>query len=333
MKKMIVFLFKLMFILLIFFGMFLFKYKSIINQPLNEQGNNKITIKATAKTFSGVISENQDMFKGKFIIKIYNKINNVSISVKKGIYEFPSDITLPEVIKALEQGKYNTSIVKVTIPEGFTLEQIAETLEDNNIISKSEFIRGCNEYTLPKYIVEDKNKRYALEGYLFPDTYFLEKGMDANKIIDIMIARFENIISQLEAENNIKIDYADYEEIVIKASIIEREVSKEEEKQTVSSVINNRINRNMKLQIDATVLYAMGMHKDKVYLSDLKYESPYNTYYITGLPIGPISNPGKDSLKAALLPSNTKYLYYMTKDGVNHKFFETYSEFLKYKNS
>lgn len=332
MKKVIIFLLKLIFIALIFLGIFVFKYKSIVSQPLNENSD-KITIKATSKTFSGVISENYDKFKGKFLIKIYNKINRVSISVKKGIYEFPSDITLPEVIDALEQGKYNTSIVKVTIPEGFTLEQIAETLEEKDVISKSEFIKGCEEYTLPKYIVEDKNKRYSLEGYLFPDTYFLEKGMDANSIIKMMLARFENIMSQLEDENNVKIDYADYEQIVIKASIIEREVSKEAEKQLVSSVINNRINKDMKLQIDATVLYAMGTHKDKVYLNDLKYESPYNTYYITGLPIGPISNPGKDSLKAALLPSHTNYLYYMTKDGVNHKFFETYSEFLKYKNN
>ena len=89
----------------------------------------------------------------------------------------------------------------------------------------------------------------------------------------------------------------------------------------------------MKLQIDATVLYAMGVHKDKLYLKDLKYPSPYNTYYTEGLPVGPISNPGKDSLMAALFPVESDYLYYITKDGINHKFFKTYEEFLKYKNN
>lgn len=307
-------------------------YKSIVNRPLNSESET-VVINATSGTFSGVIAENEESFRGRIFIKIYNKLNKISISVKKGTYEFPSNIKLNELISSLENGSYNTSIVKVTIPEGYTLEQIATLLEEKEIVNKDNFITACENYNFPDYIKVNSNKRYTLEGYLFPDTYIFEKNTSPDTIIKTMLSRFEEIVSQIESENDIKVSYSDYERMVIKASIIEREVSKNDEKPLVSSVIENRLKINMKLQIDATVLYAIGYHKDKLYLKDLKYASPYNTYYKEGLPVGPISNPGKDSLVAALLPIESDYLYYMTKDGVNHKFFKTYKDFLKYKNS
>ena len=303
------------------------KYKSVISNPIKSEGD-IVTINANKGTFSGVMAQNEDSFNGITFIKIYNKLNKVSISVKQGVYDMPSDLSLSEVIEALETGKYNRSIVKVTIPEGYTIEQIAETLDEKEIINKEEFIQACVEYDLPEYIIYDSEKRYNLEGYLFPDTYEFEKGVSGDEIIRTMLSRFEYIIKELGGELN-----TDIEDIVIRASIIEREVSKEDEKVLVSSVINNRLEKNMKLQIDATVLYAIGEHKDKLYYSDLEIKSKYNTYDVSGLPIGAISNPGKDSLYAALNPLDTDYIYYMTKDGVNHKFFETYSEFLKYKNT
>lgn len=303
------------------------KYKSIVSNPIKSK-ENMVTINANKGTFSGVLAENNDVFKNVLFIKVYNKLNKVSISVKQGIYEVPSNLSLNELIEALETGKYNTSIIKVTIPEGYTIEQIAEKLEDNEIISKEDFIKSCEEYNLPDYITYNKYKRFNLEGYLFPDTYLFEKDSDGESIIRVMLNRFEYIIKEVGGELS-----NDFEDIVIKASIIEREVSKADEKVLVSSVIDNRLKENMKLQIDATVLYALGVHKDKVYYSDLKVKSKYNTYYIDGLPVGAISNPGKESLYAALNPLDTDYMYYMTKDGINHKFFKTYSEFLRYKNS
>lgn len=307
-------------------------YKSVIANPFKDTKDDFVKINASKGTFSGVLLENEELFRGHIFIKLYNKLNKVSITVKKGTYELPSDLTLNEVINSLESGKYNTSIVKVTIPEGYTIEQIGTVLEEKDIISKDEFIAGCKEYNAPEYIKDNKNKRYKLEGYLFPDTYNFEKGMTAKHIIDVMIKRFEEIIAKIEKENGISISKNELERMVVKASIIEREVSKEDEKPLVSSVIENRLKIDMKLQIDATVLYAMGLHKDKIYLKDLKYKSPYNTYYVKGLPVGAISNPGKESLEASIIPANTNYLYYMTKDGTNHKFFKNYNEFLKYKN-
>ena len=321
-------------IILVFIAMLVppvFMFESIVKRPLIGEAET-ISINANKGTFSGILAENGDVFRGTLFIKLYNRINKVSISVKKGKYEFPSNITLEELIKSLEEGKYNTSIVKVTIPEGYTIEKIADTLEKNEVITKEEFLKGCLEYDLPSYITKNNKRRYDLEGYLFPDTYILEKGMSAEKIISIMLNRFEEILNQIQKDNDLVLKDDDIERMVIKASIIEREVSKLDEKALVSSVIDNRLAINMKLQIDATVLYSLGKHKDKLLYKDLEYPSLYNTYYIEGLPVGAISNPGKDSLVAAVLPEETDYIYYMTKDGTNHKFFKTYKEFLKYKN-
>lgn len=335
MKKNTIFKIILCFVILIAVGIGgAFKlYKDVLDSPFIKSEENVISINANKGTLSGVIAENESLFKCKIFLKIYNRINKISINVKKGVYEIPKDSSFEDVIKFLENGEYNTSIVSVTIPEGYTIEKIATLLDEKGIVDKEYFLKECKEYDTPSFINHNVDKRYTLEGYLFPDTYIFEKGMEPKTIIDIMINRFEDIIRQIASENNSIISEDDIDEIVIKASMIERETKSDKEKPLIASVINNRLDINMKLQIDATVLYAMGEHKDKLYLSDLKYESPYNTYYINGLPVGAISNPGKESLKAAIMPSSTDYLYYMTKDGLTHKFFDNYNDFIKYKKN
>lgn len=310
-----------------------FGYKGAIINPLNKTKEDTIILEAKGGTFYSVMIDNEDKFKNLFFLRIYNKLNKISISVMDGKYEVPSDISLPSLLEALENGTYNKSIKKITIPEGYTVEQIADVLDSNNIIEYDEFIKACNDYELPEYIKFSSKVRYDLEGYLFPDTYFIKEGSSGKDIISIMLKRFEEILAQIESECGIDIDYENLNDIIIKASMIEKEVRKKEEKFLVSSVIDNRIEEKMPLQIDATVLYALGEHKSKVTIADTKVQSLYNTYYIKGMPIGPISNPGKDSIIAAFKPEKTKYLYYMTKDGLNHEFFEDYVSFLKYKNS
>lgn len=310
------------------------QYKSIENKPIINKGTeDTVKIDANYRTFSEVLANNKDVFRNELYIKIYNRLNNVSVSIYQGEYDVPKDITLDELIESLSNGTYNSSIRKVTIPEGYTVEKIALALENNDVISTEEFLKACKSYELPSYIKKVPGRRYALEGFLFPDTYHFQKGMSGNDIIKMMLNRFEQVIKNIEDKHNIKIKDSDLDSIITKASVIEREVSKVDEKPLVSSVIDNRLDNGMKLQIDATVLYALGEHKDRVLYSDLKIASPYNTYYTKGLPLGPISNPGSDSIEAALFPSDTDYIYYLTKDGTNHKFFKEYKDFLAYKNS
>ncbi len=175
-------------------------------------------------------------------------------------------------------------------------------MEKQGIIKKEDFIKSIKEYKGPSFVKEDKNRKYSLEGYLFPDTYEFFKGMQGDKIIDKMLDRFNYVIKEIEKENNIKIKDEDMDKLISMASVIEKEAEKDDERGKVASVFYNRIDKKMKMESCATVLYALGYHKDKLYYKDLKIKSPYNTYLNTGLPIGPICSPGKNSIKAALNP-------------------------------
>lgn len=324
------FLIKCIILVLIVFA--IVTYNKTLKHPIKTGAENNIIV-ANQNTLSSVLKENHNKFVSSTCIKIYSKIKKVSITIKLGTYEFPEDITLEDMISSLKTGKYNTSIKTVTIPEGYTIEQIGEALEKKEIISSDDFIQACKEYPLPDYVSDNSKKRYALEGFLFPDTYEFQKGVNGDTVVKTMLSRFEQIIKSIENEQGIEIKTTDLEEYIIKASIIEREVVTKSEKPIVSSVIENRLKINMPLQIDATVLYAMGTHKDKTTINDTKTASPYNTYYIHGLPVGAISNPGKDSIESALMPEDTDYIFYMSKDGKTHKFFTNGTDFTNYKNS
>jgi UPF0755 protein len=168
-----------------------------------------------------------------------------------------------------------------------------------------------------------------LEGYLFPDTYYVSAEPTPDEVIGKMLTRFDDIFTdeyeQRAAELGLSVD-----EAVTIASIIEKEVSVDTERPLVSQVIHNRLELGMELEIDATVLYALDKRPDRLLYADLEVDSPYNTYAYGGLPVGPISNPGADSIHAALFPEEGNYLFYVLQDpetGV-HFFSDDYQEHL-----
>ena len=178
------------------------------------------------------------------------------------------------------------------------------------------------------------DREYKLEGYLFPDTYFLQKGMSAHDVIDAMLAGFDKMYTQ-EYQKAVAESGYTLDEIVTVASMIEKEIKVETERPTAAGVIYNRLQKNMPLGIDATVLYAVGKTGGELTGADLETDSPYNTRKHTGFPLGPIANPGESSFRAALYPEDNKYLYYVVeavgKD--NHVYCETYEEFLAAKKA
>ncbi|EQB86899.1 UPF0755 protein [Clostridium punense] len=308
-------------------------YKNVTSHPFKGKEDIVVEVKE-GYTFYDVLGElnNKKVVKNPLLTKIYVKANKISPKIVPGEFSISTASTMEEFIKVLEDPSLDQQNTSVTIPEGYTIEQIGSTLEEKGILKKDEFIKACKEYKAPEYISKQTEKRYILEGFLFPDTYKFKKNISGNEVIGAMQKRFKEVISAIEKENNIDIKDENLERVITKASLIEREVTSKEEKLLVSSVIDNRINIGMKLQIDATVLYALGEHKDALLYKDLEIESPYNTYYAQGMPIGPICSPGKDSIEAAIFPETTEFLYYITKDNLNHKFFKTYEEFLDYKN-
>ncbi|KEH89238.1 aminodeoxychorismate lyase [Clostridium novyi A str. BKT29909] len=312
--------------ILIFIG---FKTFKNIKYPFVSTTDKISVVVAKGDSLSNVINKlhKEGYIKRPDVIKLYINIRRIDTTIKQGKYNINTNISIDRFIKILNQG-FDDEIVKVTIPEGYNIEDIGKLLEDKGIIKKEQFIKSCKNYKLPQYVKQNKNTKYSLEGYLFPDTYRLKKGVSGNEIIKDMLEQFKLVIDDIEKKNN-KIN--NLHEILTKASIIEKEARSEEDRFKISSVIDNRIQKQMKLQVDATVLYSLGEHKKRLYYKDLNINSPYNTYKVKGLPPGPICNPGKLSIIAALKPQKTDYLYYVLENNKGHYFTKDYKDFLMAK--
>lgn len=303
----------------------------IVDTPLKIKDEEIIEV-AEGDSFYGVLNKlsEEDKIKNEFLVKLYLKIRGIKPEVLAGTYKLDKSMTLDEIITLLSNDS-TIGKIYITIPEGYTIDDIATELEENNICSSEDFINSVKNYDLPPYVSNNPNKRYNLEGFLFPDTYSFNENENADFVVKTMINRFEEVWQELVQSLNLSIADDEIEKIVNVASIIEKEAVVDSERSLISSVIYNRIAIEMPLQIDATVIYSYGYHIEKMYEKHLEIDSPYNTYMYYGLPIGPISNPGRASLMAALKPEKTDYLYYLLESEYTHYFTDNYDDFLRRK--
>ena len=303
----------------------------IVDTPLKIKDEEIIEV-AEGDSFYGVLNKlsEEDKIKNEFLVKLYLKIRGIKPEVLAGTYKLDKSMTLDEIITLLSSDS-TVGKIYITIPEGYTIDDIATELEENNICSSEDFINSVKNYDLPAYVSNNPNKRYNLEGFLFPDTYSFNENENADFVVKTMINRFEEVWKELVQSLNLSIADDEIEKIVNVASIIEKEAVVDSERSLISSVIYNRIAIEMPLQIDATVIYSYGYHIEKMYEKHLEIDSPYNTYMYYGLPIGPISNPGRASLMAALKPEKTDYLYYLLESEYTHYFTDNYDDFLRRK--
>lgn len=315
--------------LLIIIVLFLFIFVRAIKRPLKIEDKVVVTINE-GDTFYSVLDKfsNENIISSKPLIKLYLKLSNKSLDVKPGEYELLGTMSVNEIIDTLTE-ESTENLVKFTVPEGFTVDDIAKKLDTEGICSKNSFIDAVKAYNPPSFVKKNDGKRYNLEGYLFPDTYIINKNYKPSEIVDMMVSRFKEVWSKALDETKVIVKDEDIERIVTIASMIEKEARIDKERPIIASVIFNRLNIDMKLQIDATVIYAMGEHVEKVLYSHLKTDSPYNTYKNYGLPIGPICNPGLSSIKAALKPEKTDYLFYVLQKDGTHYFTNNYDDFIK----
>ncbi len=253
--------------------------------------------------------------------------------LRAGEYDLSTGMDYDDVIDLLLVGP-SLEYVNVTVPEGFTAEQVAERMAAQAGVSAEEMTRLCTEGA-PEFVAERPYLEGAfgdsLEGFLFPATYSIEIGTSEREIVDMMLDTFEDQVATLD------LSYAesqglDLVDVVVIASILEREAQLPEEFPLVSSVIYNRLDQPMRLQLCATVMYTMPEGTTSLTNADLEQDTPYNTYLHDGLPAGPISNPGLAALEAAADPADTDYLYYvLTGTDGSQTFTETYDEFLAAK--
>jgi UPF0755 protein len=279
---------------------------------------------ASQLSHAGVVA-NATMF------RIQAQLLGATNDIKAGTYVLTTGSAYETVIRRLQQGPPEDPTVTFTIPEGWGIDKIAARIQDKLGIPAAEFISlattGAAQFH-SSFLADDKTK--SLEGYLFPKTYTVKEGTTATGVITVMLAQY--------GEETAMLDYSYAEskgltphDVLTLASIIEREASVATDRPNVASVIYNRLAINMRLQLDSTVQYALD-GKATLTLQDLQTSSPYNTYMHSGLPPGPICNPGIVAIKAALAPAKTKYLYYilMYKDG-RQSFATNYADFLKLK--
>ena len=274
----------------------------------------------------GEALEKSGVIRSAAAFQVYVRWHGAGSRLRAGRYSLSGRMSLARILQLLEAGPGHGDRLRVTIPEGYTLTQIAEALEETGICDATAFREFTSKpgawtgwdvgFTLPTG---------TLEGYLYPDTYDFLAHTAPEEIVKEMVLNFSHRFVRPKEQEFAATGHS-LHEIVTLASLIEREARIPADRPRIAGVLENRLKKGMKLEIDATVLYALGHHKDRVFYKDLEVDSPYNTYRNLGLPPGPIASPGLASLEAALHPESSDYLYYVAQPNGAHVFTRTRAE-------
>jgi UPF0755 protein len=281
---------------------------------------------ATARTIGALLAD-AGVARRAWAVVLVARALGVAERLRHGEYALRPDQSTPEIVRLLARGE--TVRHRVTIPEGSTVAQVADLLAAEGLVDRDRFLalalregRRIGRPILADLPID------SVEGYLFPDTYDFTRGLDEaavlGRFLDHLDAKLDPALRTAAAARGWSLH-----DLLTVASMIEREAQVPDERPVVAGVIVNRLARGMRLEIDATVLYALGSHKAALALRDLDVDSPYNTYRRAGLPPGPIANPGLAAITAAAHPAEVPYLYYVLRPDGRHHFSRTYEEHLR----
>jgi UPF0755 protein len=273
---------------------------------------------STAK-IAKVLSDN-DVIDNEMMFRVYSKWKKLEGSYKYGKMEFNTTMKLEEIAEVLKKGGLAENVRRFTIPEGYTVEEIAAKLEKEGIVSEESFLTAAKLNYDYDFLKEVPNRKYKVEGYLYPNTYEIYDNASSEEIVKKMLDEFNKKYKKEYKEKAKELGYT-LDEVIKIASIIEKEVRNESERPKVAGVIYNRLNKNIKLQMCSTVQYLLENKRARLLTKDTEINSPYNTYMYEGLPKGPIANPGIESIEAALNPETHEYYFFVVKDskqGVHH---------------
>jgi UPF0755 protein len=259
-------------------------------------------------------------YRGYF--EIIGRLQGITRKVRVGYYGLSSHMSLWEVLDALRKGKIIE--YEVVIPEGYNLYQIGWTLTGTPLISSdpNDFIKVATDKKFAQDLGIDSDR---LEGYLFPDTYYLPKGITVTDIAKRMVQRYKDVFTDDLRKRATELGYTEHQ-VVTLASIVEKEAKVDSERKLISAVYHNRLKQGMRLQADPTAVYGLKAWVTKVTAQDLKRRTPYNTYLHKGLPPGPIANPGRGAILATLYPENVDYLFFVAQGDGSHYFSKDYGE-------
>lgn len=281
------------------------------------------------------ILKDNDLIKKVGVFRVVSKLHGYDGDYKTGVYGLSKSMSMKHIMKMICSG--DTIQHNFTVIEGQTVEKIAQNLDDAGIISYDEFMQEAQygDFSEYDFLKGNENSMYKLEGFLYPDTYSFEETVDARTVIRAMLDRFQEIVLSDDTAKRIKDTGYSLRDIIIIASIIEREAGIADDMPIVSSVIYNRLDDNMALQMDSVISYILQEDKVNLTYADIDVESSYNPYKNTGLPPGPICSPGINAVNAAISPADTDYLYFVVSEKLDGSaaFSSDYNQFLKDKDA
>lgn len=339
-NKIVLSIITILFLLLVVLGVVGYHYVTTSLEPLNASSKEEIQVEIPSGASSADISrilEKDKVIKSASVFSFYIKLNNET-DFQAGYYLFSPSMTLDEIIHSLQEGGSPVAFdgTKILVQEGVTVEQIADSIEKSTDFTAAEFLKIVQD---PKFLadlqtkypellsnaMDAKDTRYVLEGYLFPATYDFTEEMSLKEVVENMVKKTDEVMQ--EYYTAIQEKHLTVHEVMTLASLIEREGNTYEDRTKIASVFFNRLEAEMPLQSDISVLYALNKHKEVVTYKDLEVDSPYNLYKNTGYGPGPFDSPSQDSIKAVLNPAETNYLYFLadTKTGKVY-FSRTYTE-------
>jgi UPF0755 protein len=297
----------------------------MVKTPFGPQGETFVDIAPHTSTEAiGATLEQRGVIRSRYGFELLRAMAAVrgTKSLKAGEYRFDHPVAMTEVYEKIARGEVYT--VSLTIPEGYNIFDIAEAVENAGLGKRDEFLAAERKHTelIAEWTSKSEREPESLEGYLFPDTYHFAHHTTAEQMLAAMVKRFRVEAAVLGLSGDVP-------RVVTMASLVEKEVSQDNERPLVAGVFANRLAKGMTLATDPTVIYAAMLAnrwRGTIYASDLKFDSPYNTYVHAGLPPGPICNPGMAALKAAISPAKTEYLYFVSDAAGHSRFAATLKE-------
>lgn len=256
----------------------------------------------------------------RFKFKVMARLAGVERRLKAGEYSLSPHMTPREIMETLVSGRVR--LLRLTVPEGYTLKQIAALFEEQLGGDRSAFVKAAND---PSFVQEMNIVADTFEGYLFPDTYYFPRRTSPRTVIRTMVDRFRSVFTPAWEARATQLGFSIHQTVIL-ASMIEKETGVGEERPLIASVFHNRLKKRMRLESDPTVIYGVAEFDGNLTRKHLRTRTPYNTYAIRGLPAGPIANPGKQALEAALYPADTKYLYFVSKKDSTHQFSTNFND-------
>lgn len=274
---------------------------------------------APGANFRGIVQKlrNEQLVAHPWKFELVARWKGFARNLQAGEYRISPQMTPLEILRSLNRGE--VVLHQVTIPEGFNMRQVARRLDEKGLVDFDAFLSAATD---PQLAEELNIPADTVEGYLFPDTYAFARNVSPEKIVQTMAGQLRQHFTPQWRERAREMDFTVHE-IVTLASIIEKETGAPEEREVIASVFHNRLEKNMRLETDPTVIYGIENFDGNLTRKHLRRHSPYNTYRIQGLPPGPIANPGLAAIRAALYPADTDYLFFVSRKDGTHQFSET----------